>query len=193
MSRPSRWTSRAARPSRPSLPGAEVRRDQDARQRCGRVAQSGAHQGDLKGRSLRYGGTFRRGRQGHRTGRRRRHDLEPVLLAHACADGGAGRKARHHADGGAAVPRLLQPETIRDTLHAYQMAKRCNEKRITAQAVEWGERGARLNDIAPASSSRRWHSTSSTARAAASTRTCSLSAPRDAPARRTKSQTSPSF
>ena len=31
-----------------------------------------------------------RGRQGHRTGRRGRDDLEPVLLAHACADGGAG-------------------------------------------------------------------------------------------------------
>ncbi len=30
-----------------------------------------------------------------------------------------------------------------------QMAKRCNEKRVTAQAVEWGKRGARLNDIAP--------------------------------------------
>ena len=88
---------------------------------------------------------------------------------------------------------FLQPETIRDTLHAYQMAKRCNEKRITAQAVEWGKRGARLNDIAPASSSRRWHSTSSTARAATSTRTCSLSAPQDAPARRTRSQMSPSF
>ena len=88
---------------------------------------------------------------------------------------------------------FLQPENIRDTLHAYQMAKRCNEKRVTAQAVEWGKRGARLNDIAPASSSLRRHSTSSTARAAASTRTCSLSAPRDAPARRTKSQTSPNF
>lgn len=44
---------------------------------------------------------------------------------------------------------LLQPENIRDTLHAYQMAKRCNEKRVMAQAVEWGKRGARLNDIAP--------------------------------------------
>lgn len=88
---------------------------------------------------------------------------------------------------------FLQPENIRDMLHAYQMAKRCNEKRVTAQAVEWGKRGARLNDIAPGIIARRWHSTSSTARAAASTRTCSLSAPRDAPARRTKSQTSPSF
>ena len=44
---------------------------------------------------------------------------------------------------------MLHPENIRDTLHAYQMAKRCNEKRVMAEAVKWGERGARLNDIAP--------------------------------------------
>jgi NAD(P)-dependent dehydrogenase (short-subunit alcohol dehydrogenase family) len=44
---------------------------------------------------------------------------------------------------------ILQPENIKDTLHAYQLAKRCNEKRVMAQAVEWGKRGARLNDIAP--------------------------------------------
>ena len=44
---------------------------------------------------------------------------------------------------------FLRPENIRDTLHAYQLAKRCNEKRVMAQAVKWGERGARLNDIAP--------------------------------------------
>jgi NAD(P)-dependent dehydrogenase (short-subunit alcohol dehydrogenase family) len=44
---------------------------------------------------------------------------------------------------------LLQPDKLRDTLHAYQMAKRCNEKRVMAQSVEWGKRGARLNDIAP--------------------------------------------
>ena len=44
---------------------------------------------------------------------------------------------------------MLRPENIRDTLHAYQMAKRCNEKRVMAEAVKWGERGARLNDIAP--------------------------------------------
>lgn len=44
---------------------------------------------------------------------------------------------------------ILQPENIRDTLHAYQMAKRCNEKRVMAEAVKWGKRGARLNDIAP--------------------------------------------
>ena len=44
---------------------------------------------------------------------------------------------------------FLQPKNIRDTLHAYQLAKRCNEKRVMAQAVEWGKRGARLNAIAP--------------------------------------------
>ena len=36
-----------------------------------------------------------------------------------------------------------------DILHAYQLAKRCNEKRVMAECVKWGERGARLNDIAP--------------------------------------------
>lgn len=44
---------------------------------------------------------------------------------------------------------ILQPENIKDTLHAYQMAKRCNEKRVMAQAVKWGERGARINSISP--------------------------------------------
>ena len=44
---------------------------------------------------------------------------------------------------------ILKTENIRDTLHAYQMAKRCNEKRVMYECVRWGERGARLNDIAP--------------------------------------------
>ena len=44
---------------------------------------------------------------------------------------------------------ILQPENIRDTLHAYQLAKRCNEKRTMYEAVRWAERGARLNDVAP--------------------------------------------
>lgn len=44
---------------------------------------------------------------------------------------------------------LLQPANIRDTLHAYQLAKRCNVKRVMAQAVEWGKRGARINSISP--------------------------------------------
>ena len=44
---------------------------------------------------------------------------------------------------------MLQPRNIRDTLHAYQMAKRCNEKRVMWEAVRWGERRARLNSISP--------------------------------------------
>ena len=44
---------------------------------------------------------------------------------------------------------LLQPENIRDTLHAYQLAKRCNEKRVMAESVKWGAKGARLNSISP--------------------------------------------
>ncbi|HCJ91046.1 MAG TPA: short-chain dehydrogenase, partial [Acidaminococcaceae bacterium] len=44
---------------------------------------------------------------------------------------------------------FLQPDQIRDTLHAYQLAKRCNEKRTMYEAVRWGKRGARINDIAP--------------------------------------------
>lgn len=44
---------------------------------------------------------------------------------------------------------ILRSENIKDTLHAYQMAKRCNEKRVMAEAVKWGERGARINSISP--------------------------------------------
>ena len=44
---------------------------------------------------------------------------------------------------------VLQPQNIKDTLHAYQMAKRCNVKRVMAEAVKWGERGARVNSISP--------------------------------------------
>lgn len=44
---------------------------------------------------------------------------------------------------------ILQPGNIRDTLHAYQMAKRCNEKRVMAESVKWGEKGARINSISP--------------------------------------------
>ncbi len=44
---------------------------------------------------------------------------------------------------------ILQPSNIRDTLHAYQLAKRCNEKRVMAESVKWGEKGARINSISP--------------------------------------------
>lgn len=44
---------------------------------------------------------------------------------------------------------LLKVENIKDTLHAYQLAKRCNEKRVMFEAVRWGNRNARINAIAP--------------------------------------------
>ena len=44
---------------------------------------------------------------------------------------------------------ILQPDNIRDTLHAYQLAKRCNEKRVMAEAVKWGIKKARINSISP--------------------------------------------
>lgn len=44
---------------------------------------------------------------------------------------------------------ILQPENIKDTLHAYQLAKRCNEKKVMFESVRWGEKGARINSILP--------------------------------------------
>ena len=44
---------------------------------------------------------------------------------------------------------VLKVDNIKDTLHAYQMAKRCNVKRVMAEAVKWGMRGARINSISP--------------------------------------------
>ncbi|CVK16483.1 MAG: SDR family oxidoreductase [Apibacter sp.] len=44
---------------------------------------------------------------------------------------------------------ILQPQNIQDSLHAYQIAKRCNVKRVMAEAVKWGEKGARINSISP--------------------------------------------
>ncbi|MBL8276033.1 MAG: SDR family oxidoreductase [Pelomonas sp.] len=44
---------------------------------------------------------------------------------------------------------LLQPGQVKDTLHAYQLSKRGNSLRVMAEAVRWGERGARVNTISP--------------------------------------------
>ncbi|RHM62378.1 SDR family oxidoreductase [Coprobacillus sp. AF33-1AC] len=44
---------------------------------------------------------------------------------------------------------MLQVENIHDTLHAYQLAKRCNEKRVMFESVRWGQKGARINSISP--------------------------------------------
>ena len=44
---------------------------------------------------------------------------------------------------------FLQPDQVKDSLHAYQLAKRANSLRVMAEAVRWGKRGARLNTISP--------------------------------------------
>jgi len=44
---------------------------------------------------------------------------------------------------------MLQPEKVKDSLHAYQISKRGNSLRVMAEAVRWGKRGARVNTISP--------------------------------------------
>ena len=44
---------------------------------------------------------------------------------------------------------MLQPDQVTDSLHAYQLAKRANALRVKAEAVRWGQRGARINTISP--------------------------------------------
>jgi len=44
---------------------------------------------------------------------------------------------------------FLQPDQVKDTLHAYQLSKRGNALRVMAEAVRWGKRGARVNTISP--------------------------------------------
>ncbi len=44
---------------------------------------------------------------------------------------------------------FLQPEQVKDSLHAYQLSKRGNSLRVMAEAVNWGKRGARINTISP--------------------------------------------
>jgi NAD(P)-dependent dehydrogenase (short-subunit alcohol dehydrogenase family) len=44
---------------------------------------------------------------------------------------------------------MLQPDQVKDSLHAYQISKRCNSLRVMAEAVRWGKRGARINTISP--------------------------------------------
>ena len=44
---------------------------------------------------------------------------------------------------------MLQLDVVKDSLHAYQLAKRCNSLRVMSEAVRWGKRGARVNAISP--------------------------------------------
>jgi NAD(P)-dependent dehydrogenase (short-subunit alcohol dehydrogenase family) len=52
------------------------------------------------------------------------------------------------ADDLLALP-FLQPDQVKDSLHAYQLSKRGNSLRVMAEAVRWGKRGARINTISP--------------------------------------------
>src|SRR4249920_622372 len=52
------------------------------------------------------------------------------------------------ADELRALP-MLQPDQVKDSLHAYQLSKRGNALRVMAEAVRWGKRGARVNTISP--------------------------------------------
>ena len=40
-------------------------------------------------------------------------------------------------------------KNVHDTLHAYQMSKRCSSLRVRGEAVKWAKRGARVNAISP--------------------------------------------
>lgn len=44
---------------------------------------------------------------------------------------------------------MLQPDNIENSRMAYMISKRANSLRVTAEAVRWGKRGARLNTISP--------------------------------------------
>ena len=52
------------------------------------------------------------------------------------------------ADELLALP-MLQPDQVKDPLHAYQISKCGNSLRVMAEAVRWGKRGARVNTISP--------------------------------------------
>ena len=44
---------------------------------------------------------------------------------------------------------MLKLDQVKDSLHAYQLAKRGNGLRVMAESVRWGKRGARVNTISP--------------------------------------------
>jgi NAD(P)-dependent dehydrogenase (short-subunit alcohol dehydrogenase family) len=44
---------------------------------------------------------------------------------------------------------MLQPDQVKDPLHAYQISKFGNSLRVMAEAVRWAKRGARVNTISP--------------------------------------------
>lgn len=44
---------------------------------------------------------------------------------------------------------MLRPDQVTDSGYAYMISKRANSLRVMAEAVRWGQRGARINAISP--------------------------------------------
>lgn len=83
---------------------------------------------------------------------------------------------------------FLQPENISNTLHAYQLAKRCNVKRVMAEAVNGEQRRHASTPFLRELSLRRWLLMSSTDREATSIRRCLRSVRQEDPVLLTKLQ-----
>ena len=114
------------------------------------VSPSQASTGDdPQGRSLRNCARIGRVRKRHCSRRRwHRHRL-PVRPSPAATINRTERSlATAPVDELLALP-MLQPDQIKDSLHAYQISKRGNSLRVMAEAVRWGKRGARVNTISP--------------------------------------------
>ena len=104
----------------------------------------------LQGRSVRHSARARGVRRRHRRGRLRRRDRVAVRasLPPLSVEQRSRRWPRRPARSCSHLP-LLQPDQVKDSLHAYQMSKRGNSLRVMAEAVRWGRRGARINTISP--------------------------------------------
>lgn len=64
--------------------------------------------------------------KGHRRGRCRCDDIQPIRLAYAAAHAEQDRALATTPMEELLSLDILQPENIRDMLHAYQLAKCCN-------------------------------------------------------------------
>jgi len=100
---------------------------------------------DLYGRALvleEFGNVVARGGAGVVISSQSGHRLPPLALEQNEA------LATTPAEELLGLP-FLRPDQVADSLHAYQLAKRGNSLRVMAEAVRWGERGARVNTISP--------------------------------------------
>ena len=183
-----RWTSPPRLHSEHPCRGAEVRPITRLVNAAGVSPSQAPIEGDFKGGPVRQPPCYWKKWARSLPRRRGRDHLQPVRPPYAGADPGAGRAAGLHPHGGTAEAGHPPAGEYSGYPPRYQMAKRCNEKRVMAESVKWGEKGARINAISPASSSRRWRWTSLTASAAISTRICSPNAPPAVPAQRMRWQ-----